>query len=195
MNPTTQERERNPATLPERRETRRGVFFVLSVIEVPRVVSVHRFLPITITRFLGVLAMIRKKSTVITKQPIHASKASLRASDCPASASACTRKHWVHILEIAPEGLCQADAITVLNAARLLAEIEDAESSIEAQGRDSDSSGRAMQAPWSTRHQACLAQWLKYSKALKLDPSARTNDKAPPEPEIDHHKLLMDSIA
>ena len=158
-------------------------------------VSVHRFLPITITRFLGVLTMIRKKSTVITKQPIHASKASLRASDCPASASTCTRKHWVHILEIAPEGLIQADAITVLNAARLLAEIEDAESSIEAQGRDSDSSGRPMQSPWSTRHQACLAQWLKYSKALKLDPSARTNDKAPPEPEIDHHKIIMDSIA
>ena len=139
--------------------------------------------------------MIRKKSTAITKQPLHASKASLRASDCPASASTCTRKHWVHILEIAPEGLIQADAITVLNAARLLAELEDAESSIEAQGRDSDSSGRPMQSPWSTRHQACLAQWLKYSKALKLDPSARTNDKAPPEPEIDHHKLLMDSIS
>ena len=161
----------------------------------PPVVSVHRFLPITTTRFLGVLTMIRKKSTAITKQPLHASKASLRASDCPASASTCTRKHWVHILEIAPEGLIQADAITVLNAARLLAELEDAESSIEAQGRDSDSSGRPMQSPWSTRHQACLAQWLKYSKALKLDPSARTNDKAPPEPEIDHHKLLMDSIS
>ena len=161
----------------------------------PPVVAVRVVLPVTTTRFLGVLAMIRKKSTVITKQPIHASKASLRASDCPASASACTRKHWVHILEIAPEGLCQADAITVLNASRLLAEIEDAESSIEAQGRDSDSSGRPMQSPWSTRHQACLAQWLKYSKALKLDPSARTNDKAPPEPEIDHHKIIMDSIA
>jgi hypothetical protein len=101
----------------------------------------------------------------------------------------------VHILEIAPEGLIQADAITVLNAARLLAELEDAESSIEAQGRDSDSSGRPMQSPWSTRHQACLAQWLKYSKALKLDPSARTNDKPAPEPEIDHHKIIMDSIA
>jgi hypothetical protein len=100
----------------------------------------------------------------------------------------------VHILEIAPEGLCQADAITVMNASRLLAEIEIAESEIEAQGRDSDSSGRPMQSPWSTRHQACLGTWLKYSKALKLDPSARTNDKAPPEPEIDHLKLLMDSI-
>jgi len=125
--------------------------------------------------------MIRKKSTVITKQPLHASMAPLRASDCPAGASACTRKHWVHILEIAPEGLCQADSITVLNASRLLAELEDAESSIEAQGRDCDSTGRAMQAPWSTRHQACLAQWLKYSRALRLDPTARASDEKPVE--------------
>jgi len=57
------------------------------------------------------------------------------------------------------------------------------------------STWRAMQAPWSTRHQACLAPWLKYSKALKLDPIAKTNDKASPEPEIDHHKIMMDSIA
>jgi len=125
--------------------------------------------------------MIRKKSNVITKQPLHASMAPLRASDCPTSASACTRKHWVHILEIAPEGLCQADSITVLNASRLLAELEDAESSIAAQGRDCDSTGRAMQAPWSTRHQACLAQWLKYSRALRLDPTARASDEKPVE--------------
>ena len=139
--------------------------------------------------------MIKRNRDRKPIQIIHASKATLRASDCPVGASECTRKHWKHILEISPEGLCQADAITVMNAARLLAEIEVAESEIEAQGRDSDSSGRPMQSPWSTRHQACIAQWLKYSKALKLDPSARTNDKAPPEPEIDHHKLLMDSIA
>ena len=125
--------------------------------------------------------MIRKKMTTITKQPLHASKGTLRPSDCPASASACTRKHWVHILEIAPEGLIQADSITVLNASRLLAELEDAESSIAAQGRDCDSTGRAMQAPWSTRHQACLAQWLKYSRALRLDPTARASDEKPPE--------------
>lgn len=139
--------------------------------------------------------MERKKSIRIPVKIIHASKASLRASDCPVAASDCVKKHWKHILEISPEGLCQADAITVLNAARLLAEIEDAETSIEAQGRDSDSSGRPMQSPWSTRHQACLAQWLKYSRALKLDPSARANEKAQPEPEIDHHKIMMDSIA
>ena len=125
--------------------------------------------------------MLRKKMTTITKQPLHASKGTLRPSDCPASASACTRKHWVHILEIAPEGLIQADSITVLNASRLLAELEDAESSIAAQGRDCDSTGRAMQAPWSTRHQACLGTWLKYSKALKLDPTARASDEKPPE--------------
>lgn len=137
----------------------------------------------------------RKNAFRVKKQPIHASKAPLRASDCPDSASECTRKHFKHILEIAPEGLCQADAITAFNGARILAEIEDAESDIAAQGRDVDSTGRPMQAPWSTRHQACLALWLKYSKALKLDPSARVNDeKTPPEPEIDHHKLLMDSI-
>lgn len=138
--------------------------------------------------------MIKRRKDRKPIQIIHASKAPLRASDCPDSAGECTRKHWKHILEIAPEGLCQADAITVMNASRLLAEIEIAESEIEAQGRDSDSSGRPMQSPWSTRHQACLAQWLKYSKALKLDPSARVNDKAPPEPEIDHLKLLMDAI-
>ena len=74
-----------------------------------------------------------------------------------------------------------ADSLTVLNASRLLAEIEIAESEIEAQGRDSDSTGRAMQAPWSTRHQACLAQWLKYSRALRLDPTARASDEKPPE--------------
>lgn len=139
--------------------------------------------------------MIKRKAERKSIQTIHGSKGTLRASDCPDSASECTRKHWKHILEIAPEGLCQADALTVLNAARLLAEIEIAESEIAAQGRDCDSTGRAMQAPWSTRHQACLGTWLKYSKALKLDPSARTSDKPPPEPEIDHHKLLMDSIA
>jgi hypothetical protein len=125
--------------------------------------------------------MIRRRIDRKPIQIIHASKAPLRASNCPESASECTRKHWKHILEISPEGLCQADAITVLNAARLLAEIEDAESEIEAQGRDSDSSGRPMQSPWSTRHQACLAQWLKYSKALKLDPSARASDEKPVE--------------
>ena len=171
------------------------MFFVLGVVEVPRVVAADRVLPISTTRFLGVSAMIKRKAERKPIQTIHASMAPLRASDCPTSATACTRKHWVHILEIAPQGLCQADALTVLNAARLLAEIEIAESEIEAQGRDCDSTGRAMQAPWSTRHQACLAGWLKYSKALKLDPSARTNDKAPPEPEIDHHKIIMDSIA
>lgn len=125
--------------------------------------------------------MIKRKAERKPIQTIHASMAPLRASDCPTSASACTRKHWVHILEIAPEGLCQADSITVLNASRLLAELEDAESSIEAQGRDSDSSGRPMQAPWSTRHQACLAQWLKYSRALRLDPTARASDEKPVE--------------
>ena len=139
--------------------------------------------------------MIKRKAERKPIQTIHASKGALRASDCPDSASESTRKHWKHILAVAPEGLCQADALTLLNAARLLAELEDAESTIQALGRDSDSSGRPMQAPWSTRHQSCLAQWLKYSKALKLDPSARTNDKAPPEPEIDHHKIIMDSIA
>lgn len=139
--------------------------------------------------------MIKRKAERKPIQTIHASRASLRASDCPGAASDCVKKHWKHILEISPEGLCQADAITVLNAARLLAEIEIAESEIEAQGRDSDSSGRPMQSPWSTRHQACLAQWLKYSRALKLDPSARANEKAQPEPEIDHHKIMMDSIS
>ncbi len=125
--------------------------------------------------------MLRKKMTTITKQPLHASKATLRPSDCPANATACARKHWLHILQIAPEGLTVADAITVMNASRLLAEIEIAESEIEAQGRDSDSSGRPMQSPWSTRHQACIAQWLKYSRALRLDPTARAGDEKPVE--------------
>lgn len=138
-------------------------------------------MPFTITRFLGVLAMIRKKMTTIAKQPLHASRASLRASDCPENVTACTRKHWTHILQIAPEGLTVADGLTVLNAARLLTEIEDAESSIAALGRDSDSSGRPMQAPWSTRHQACIGTWLKYSRALRLDPTARAGDEKPVE--------------
>jgi hypothetical protein len=125
--------------------------------------------------------MFKRKAERKPIQTIHASMAPLRASDCPDVASACTRKHWVHILEIAPEGLTVADSITVLNASRLLAELEDAESSIAAQGRDCDSTGRAMQAPWSTRHQACLAQWLKYSRALRLDPSARAGDEKPVE--------------
>lgn len=125
--------------------------------------------------------MIKRKAEHKPIQTIHASMAPLRSTDCPSSANLCTRKHWDHILAVAPEGLCQADSLTVLNASRLLAEIEIAESEIEAQGRDSDSTGRAMQAPWSTRHQACLAQWLKYSKALKLDPSARASDEKPVE--------------
>lgn len=120
----------------------------------------------------------RKNAFRVKKQPIHASKAPLLPSDCP-DANDCIRKYWNKILKISPEGLSQSDLFTVHNAARLLAEIEDAESSIAAQGRDVDSTGRPMQAPWSTRHQACLAGWLKYSKALKLDPSARVNDKAP----------------
>jgi hypothetical protein len=125
--------------------------------------------------------MIKRKAERKPIQTIHASRAPLRSTDCPSSANLCTRKHWDHILAVAPEGLCQADAITVMNAARLLAELEDAESSIAAQGRDCDSTGRAMQAPWSTRHQACLGTWLKYSKALKLDPTARASDEKPPE--------------
>jgi hypothetical protein len=126
--------------------------------------------------FFMEFAMYQRKRK---NQIIHASKAPLRASDCPDSANECTRKHWEHILELGGEKLIQADAITVFCGARILAEIEDAEKKIAAQGRDVDSSGRPMQAPWSTRHQACLAGWLRYSKALRLDPSARVNDKAP----------------
>ena len=51
MNPTTRERERNPATLPERRETHRGVLIVPSGVRVPRVIAVYIVLPFTLPVF------------------------------------------------------------------------------------------------------------------------------------------------
>lgn len=100
----------------------------------------------------------------------------LKPSDCPRSVSNDVREAWASILKIAPRRLTKADSLTVLNASRLLVEIQSAEQLIAERGRDVESSGRAMQSPWAVRLQACLGTWLKYSKALGLDPMARAGN-------------------
>lgn len=102
----------------------------------------------------------------------------LKPSDCPRSVSNDVRQAWASILNIAPRRLTKADSLTVLNASRLLVEIQSAEQLIAERGRDCESSGRAMQCPWAVRLQACLGTWLKYSKALGLDPMARAGNPA-----------------
>jgi len=102
----------------------------------------------------------------------------LKPSDCPRSVSNDVRQAWAEILKVAPRRLVKADTLSVLNGARLLVEIKDAERLIAQRGRDCESSGRAMQSPWAVRLQACLGTWLKYSKALGLDPMARAGNPA-----------------
>ena len=97
----------------------------------------------------------------------------LSLKDCPKTASKEVREAWAGILKIAPRRLTHADALTILNASRLLAEIRNAEKLVAERGRDCESSGRMMQTPWSLRLNSCLRDWLKYSKALGLDPAAR----------------------
>lgn len=97
----------------------------------------------------------------------------LVATDCIAGANDAIKAAFKSILDIVPSQLKKADGLTVLNASRILVEIAEAEALIIESGRDSETTGRAMQNPWTVRHQACLGQWLKYSRALGLDPTAR----------------------
>ena len=115
----------------------------------------------------------------------------LSLKDCPKTASKEVREAWAGILEVAPRRLTHADGLTVLNAARVLVEIRDAERLVTERGRDVESSGRVMQAPWVIRLNSSLRDWLRYSKALGLDPSAREGKPAMQE-KYSHDDLLAE---